>query len=112
GSDDWAVWAAAAYSGQRSRNRVVAHLRDGGLSPNVPCILGLNDILDGASNTVLLGELLHYNNNSDCRGCWGKAMGAIVSAYTNGTPDGNGLDGMATPNVRAVGIYRDFPTHC
>jgi hypothetical protein len=39
-------------------------------------------------------------------------MGSIVSAYTRGNPNTDGIDGIATPNVLAVGIYRDNPTHC
>ncbi|MGH7127324.1 MAG: H-X9-DG-CTERM domain-containing protein, partial [Planctomycetaceae bacterium] len=56
--------------------------------------------------------LKNPGQNNDCRGCWGKHMGAIVSAYTNGNPEVHGPDGIATPNVPAIGIYRDFPTHC
>jgi prepilin-type N-terminal cleavage/methylation domain-containing protein len=111
GPHEGPTWSTAAY-GQLSRNRGIAHLRDGGLSPNVPIILGLNDVLDGTTQTVLVGEILHHNHNNDCRGCWGKAMGSIVSAYTGGAPDIDGPNGIATPNVKAVGIYRDFPTHC
>jgi prepilin-type processing-associated H-X9-DG protein len=60
----------------------------------------------------MIGEMLHYGNSGDCRGCWGKALGAAVSAYTQGNPEVDGEKGIATPNVKAVGIYRDHPTHC
>jgi prepilin-type processing-associated H-X9-DG protein len=60
----------------------------------------------------MIGELLHVNNNGDCRGCWGKSLCAVVSAYTAGNPEVDGANGIATPNVRAVGIWVDAPSHC
>ena len=108
GPEDKPTWTTAAY-GKLSKNRGLASLRDSdGLTTGV----GLNDILDGTSNSVLIGEMLHYRNNDDCRGCWGKALGAVISGYTRGNPEVDGEAGIATPNVRAVGIYRDAPSHC
>jgi hypothetical protein len=69
-------------------------------------------LLDGTSNCVLVGEVLHFANSADCRGTWGRAYGAIISAYTHGNPNTDGPNGIATPNVRAVGIYRDAPPSC
>jgi hypothetical protein len=108
GPEDKPSWTTSAY-GKPSKNRGMASLRD---VTGEPTNVGLNDLTDGASNCVMVGEMLHYNNSGDCRGCWGKALGAAISAYTNGSPEAHGPNGMATPNVRAVGIYRDFPTHC
>ena len=105
------TWATSLY-GRASANRGIAHWRDGGVSPNVPTSTGMQELLDGTSNTFLIGEILKFNNSGDCRGCWGKAYGSIISAYTIGSPNGDGANGIATPNVRAVGIYRDGPPHC
>jgi len=30
----------------------------------------------------MIGEILTYKANDDCRGCWGKALGAAFSGYT------------------------------
>jgi prepilin-type N-terminal cleavage/methylation domain-containing protein/prepilin-type processing-associated H-X9-DG protein len=108
GPDDAPSWTTAAY-GQISKNRGFASLRD---VTAFPSNVGLNDILDGTSNSVILGEMLHMNKADDCRGCWGKALGAAISGYTRGNPETDGPNGIATPNVKAVGIYRDAPTHC
>ena len=69
------------------------------------------DIQDGASNTVLLGEILKLSANSDCRGCWGRVNGSIFSAYTRARPR-NGPQGICTPNHLATGDFRDCPVHC
>jgi prepilin-type N-terminal cleavage/methylation domain-containing protein/prepilin-type processing-associated H-X9-DG protein len=100
-----------ATYGKPSKNRGMASLRD---SNGVMTNVGLNDLIDGASNCVIIGEMLHLNNNGDCRGCWGKALGAAISAYTGGNPEVDGAKGIATPNVQATprGIYSDNPTHC
>ncbi|MCI0357995.1 MAG: DUF1559 domain-containing protein [Planctomycetaceae bacterium] len=114
-SPTWAINAANGNPpgyGRGSINRGIAHWRDGVVSPNSPTSTGMNELLDGTSNCVLVGEMIHWQHNNDCRGCWGKAYGAIVSAYTLGVPNTDGPNGIATPNVRAVGIYRDGPTHC
>lgn len=108
GPEDKPTWTLTAY-GRPSSNRGLASLRD---TDGLPSGVGLNDILDGTSNSVLVGEMLHFRNNDDCRGCWGKALGAAISGYTRGNPEVNGEAGIATPNVKAVGIYRDAPTHC
>lgn len=105
------TWATAQY-GKASINRGVAHWRDGATSPVQPTSTGLHEMLDGTSNCFLVGEMLKFSNNGDCRGCWGKAYGSIVSAYTIANPNTDGPNGIATPNVKAVGIYRDGPTHC
>jgi prepilin-type N-terminal cleavage/methylation domain-containing protein len=110
GPENKPSWTQRAY-GLLSKNRGMAHLRDDA-NTQMPTNVGLNDLTDGASNCVMVGELLKYSNSGDCRGCWGKAMGAIVSGYTGGNPEVDGPNGIATPNVRAIGIYRDFPTHC
>ena len=60
----------------------------------------------------MVGEMLRLNKGDDCRGCWGKALGAAISGYTKGNPQVDGAIGIATPNVKAVGIYRDGPVHC
>jgi prepilin-type N-terminal cleavage/methylation domain-containing protein len=98
--------------GRASVNRGIAHWRDGGVSPNIPTSSGMQELLDGTSNTFLIGEMLKFRANDDCRGCWGKMYGSIVSAYTHGNPNSTGPNGIATPNVKAVGIYRDGPVHC
>jgi hypothetical protein len=108
GPEDRPTWTTAAY-GRLSKNRGLASLRD---TNGLPTNVSLADILDGTSNSVLVGEMLHYRNNDDCRGCWGKALGAAISGYTRGNPGVNGEADIATPNVRAVGNFRDAPTHC
>jgi prepilin-type N-terminal cleavage/methylation domain-containing protein/prepilin-type processing-associated H-X9-DG protein len=110
GPDDVPSWALKAY-GRASPNRGMSNLRDGG-NGNMPSNIGMNDFVDGGSNCIMVGEMLHFTANDDCRGCWGKAMGGIISAYTRGNPEVDGINGIATPNVRAIGIYRDGPTHC
>ncbi|MGE0757339.1 MAG: DUF1559 domain-containing protein, partial [Pirellulaceae bacterium] len=112
GPEDVPTWTVATY-GRASKNRGLSSGRDGAIGPvNLPTSVGIEDILDGTSNTFMLGEMIKNNNVNDCRGCWGKAFGAVVSAYTLGNPEVNGLNGVATPNVPAVGIYVDRPTHC
>jgi len=108
GPEDKPSWTQQAY-GLLSKNRGFASLRD---VTGLPSNVGLNDVTDGASNSLMIGELLRFNNSGDCRGCWGKAHGASISAYTAGDPEVDGAKGIATPNVRAIGIYRDAPTHC
>jgi prepilin-type N-terminal cleavage/methylation domain-containing protein len=108
GPEDKPTWTKQAY-GQLSKNRGMASLRD---VTGLPSNIGLNDILDGASNSVMVGEMLHVNNNGDSRGCWGKAHGGSISAYTAGNPEVDGANGIATPNVKAIGIYVDAPAHC
>jgi len=108
GPEDKPTWTQQAY-GLLSKNRGFASLRD---VTGLPSNVGLNDVTDGASNSIMIGELLRFNNNGDNRGAWGKAHGATISAYTAGNPEVDGAKGIATPNVKAIGIYRDAPTHC
>jgi prepilin-type N-terminal cleavage/methylation domain-containing protein/prepilin-type processing-associated H-X9-DG protein len=108
GPEDMPSWTQQAY-GRPSKNRGFASLRD---VTGTPTNVGLNDVLDGASNSVMIGEMLHFVNNDDCRGCWGKALGGAISGYTRGNPEVLGPIGIATPNVKAVGDYRDAPPHC
>jgi prepilin-type N-terminal cleavage/methylation domain-containing protein/prepilin-type processing-associated H-X9-DG protein len=110
GPDDVPSWTMQAYQ-RASPNRGLSNLRDGGNNQQ-PSNVGLQDFVDGASNTVIIGEMLHFTANDDCRGCWGKAMGGVISGYTRGNPEVDGPTGIATPNVKAVGIYRDAPVHC
>ena len=93
-----------------SMNRGLASLRDDFLR-QLPTAVRLAEIQDGTSNTFLLGEMLKSPSDQDCRGCWGKALGAAVSAFTRAVPEAGSI-GIATPNVRAVGDLRDGPTHC
>ena len=69
------------------------------------------NITDGTSNTILLAEILTRESNWDCRGCWGRSMGAVFSAFTGAVPD-EGPEGIATPNIPAVEDFRDFPVYC
>src|SRR5262245_18126485 len=112
GPEDKPTWTQQAsplgYGVFRS-NRGFASLRD---VTGLPSNVGLNDVTDGASNSIMIGELLRFNNNGDNRGAWGKAHGATISAYTAGNPEVDGAKGIATPNVKAIGIYCDAPTHC
>ena len=106
----WTMQPSPTGYGRGSKNRGFSNLRDDG-NRQMPTNIGLNDVIDGASNTVMIGELLRSNSNNDCRGCWGKAMGSVISGYTLEFP-ANGSQGIATPNVKAVGNFRDGPTHC
>jgi prepilin-type N-terminal cleavage/methylation domain-containing protein/prepilin-type processing-associated H-X9-DG protein len=108
GPEDKPTWTQQAY-GLLSKNRGFASLRD---VTGLPSNVGLNDVTDGASNSLMIGELLHMNANDDSRGCWGMAHGATISGYTLGNPEVDGAKGIATPNVKAIGIYRDGPVHC
>jgi hypothetical protein len=118
GPDDVPTWTTNAPNastpgyGRASKNRGMASLRDNAQNL-LPSGVGMNEMLDGTSNCLILGEMLKLNHvTQDCRGCWGKALGAAISAYTKGNPQTQGPNAIATPNVRAVGIYRDGPTHC
>jgi prepilin-type N-terminal cleavage/methylation domain-containing protein len=104
------TWTVQTY-GRLSKNRGFSHHRDGGAN-QLPSTIGIEDILDGTSNTVMIGEILKHSHPEDCRGVWGKPFCAIISAYTGGNPQVDGPNGIATPNVRAVGIYRDGAAHC
>lgn len=108
GPEDRPSWTQSAYN-LLSKNRGFASLRD---TTGQPSNVGLNDVTDGASNTIIFGEILHFGANDDCRGCWGKNLGSAFSGFTRGDPEVDGAKGIATPNVRAIGIYRDAPPHC
>jgi prepilin-type N-terminal cleavage/methylation domain-containing protein/prepilin-type processing-associated H-X9-DG protein len=108
GPEDKPSWTQQAY-GILSKNRGFASLRD---VTGQPSNVGLNDVTDGGSNSIMIGEMLHLNDNGDSRGCWGKAHGASISAFTTGDPEVDGSVGIVTPNVKAIGIYRDGPVHC
>jgi len=107
----WTMQPSPNGYGRGSKNRGFSNLRDDG-NRQMPTNVGLNDLVDGASNCVMLGEMLRSNSSSDCRGCWGKALGAAISGYTRGDPEVDGPAGIATPNVKAVDKWRDAPTHC
>jgi type II secretory pathway pseudopilin PulG len=109
-SPTWATDPVLGY-GRPSKNRGFSHHRDGA-NRQLPSTIGIEDILDGTSNTFMLGEILKRNHNADSRGAWGRPFSAIISAYTHGLPNTDGPNGIATPNVRAVTIYRDGPPHC
>ncbi|MEZ6060217.1 MAG: DUF1559 domain-containing protein [Planctomycetaceae bacterium] len=96
---------AVAWSGS---NRGVFSSRRAG---DAPYGARISEITDGTANTILLAEILTRDSNWDCRGCWGRAMGSVVSAFTGAAPE-NGPQGIATPNVPAIGDGRDFPVYC
>lgn len=99
---------SGSVSWTNSPNRGVFSSRQSGDRPYGAAIA---DIQDGTSNTLMLAEILTRVSNWDCRGCWGRNMGAIFSAYTGHVPD-DGPEGIAGPNVPAVGNFRDFPVYC
>ena len=70
-----------------------------------------SEVTDGLSQSMLLAEILPRESQWDCRGCWGRAMGNVVSAFTGATPE-DGPEGIATPNKPAIGNHRDFPVYC
>ena len=58
------------------------------------------DIQDGSSNTIAVGELIRFNEESDdSRGAWAWGSGASISAFTRGNFTNHGLSGVATPNA-------------
>jgi len=74
----------------------------------------ISDIQDGTSNTMLASEILGASSNGDCRGCWGKPHGPIVSGTAN-SAGGGPVNGMwvLTPNANylANGNYADCPVY-
>jgi prepilin-type processing-associated H-X9-DG protein len=113
GPEEGPTWTVTAY-GKLSKNRGFSHHRDGG-NLQLETSIGLEDVLDGTSNTVMIGETLKYfDAGEDCRGAWGKAFCAVISAYTGGNPEVDGPNGIATPNVPAPlgSIWRDGAPHC
>ena len=65
-------------------------------------LISVRDIIDGSSNTVLIGELLTDTGDSaDSRGAWARGMGAVVSAFTRAKP-ADGLEGLARPNAPTI----------
>ena len=58
------------------------------------------DIQDGSSNTLAVGEMIRFNEESDdSRGAWAWSSGASISAFTRGNFQDHGLAGVATPNA-------------
>ncbi|QDU35798.1 Type II secretion system protein G precursor [Maioricimonas rarisocia] len=106
-----------------SRNLGPFHSRN---NANTRWGAAIRDIMDGTSNTVVLGEILKEAGNGSCRGCWGLNHGAVFSAYTGtqGSPwrPQDGPEGIATPNAPAndgMGTgsanrtpWADCPTFC
>jgi prepilin-type N-terminal cleavage/methylation domain-containing protein/prepilin-type processing-associated H-X9-DG protein len=45
--------------------------------------LTLTEILDGTSNTVLLAEIIAYQDDDDGRGAWGHVTGATFALHSN-----------------------------
>lgn len=78
---------------------------------NLPYGANIASITDGTSNTLLLAEILTRQSNWDCRGCWGRSMSSIFTAYTGAAPSA-GPEGIATPNIFPRGNSRDFPVYC
>ncbi|MEW4531440.1 MAG: DUF1559 domain-containing protein [Maioricimonas sp. JB045] len=102
-----------------SRNLGPFHARD---NANNRWGASIRDIMDGTSNTVVLGEILKEAGNGSCRGCWALNHGAVFSAYTGSTGSSpwrpqDGPDGIATPNAPAndgsgITPWADCPTFC
>ncbi|MFG0331746.1 MAG: DUF1559 domain-containing protein [Maioricimonas sp. JB049] len=103
-----------------SRNLGPFHSRN---NANTRWGAAIRDIMDGTSNTVVLGEILKEAGNGSCRGCWALNHGAVFSAYTgteNVSPwrPEDGPDGIATPNAPASDAsgnrtpWADCPTFC
>jgi hypothetical protein len=80
------------------------------------------EIRDGTSLTILLGEIITDNSNTDCRGCWGHATSATFAGHAgrhNGGLDARGsrprFSRMYTPNINPdrVGNWaRDRTAYC
>ena len=104
-----------------SINRGFFSSRDDGQGTK-PYGAAFGDVIDGLSNTAMMGEILKEGGNGACRGCWGLNMGAIFTAYTAGNPNGTGptegKNGIAGPNAPAsdaagnITPYGDRPTFC
>ncbi len=104
-----------------SVNRGFFSSRDDG-SGAKPYGAAFGDVIDGLSNTAMIGEILKEGGNGACRGCWGLNIGAIFSAYTAGDPNGTGAtagqNGIAGPNAPAadsagnITVWADRPTFC
>jgi prepilin-type N-terminal cleavage/methylation domain-containing protein len=106
--------AAGIVNWANSANRGIMTSREAG---NLRYGATIGEINDGTSNTVALAEILTRTSNGDCRGCWGRNMGSVFSAYTHERP-ANGPDGIATPNKPAETTngaktpWRDRPVYC
>ena len=73
------------------------------------------DMVDGTSSTILLGELVVSEDQDDCRGCWGLAMGATIAGYGGNWSLANGFDSLMTPNKNPDvwgSQYRDRTPYC
>lgn len=70
----------------------------------------LSDFRDGTSNTIMISEILGFDHDNDCRGCWGRVAGCVFSAHTLSVSD----QWIATPNAdsRISLNLRDCPVHC
>jgi prepilin-type N-terminal cleavage/methylation domain-containing protein/prepilin-type processing-associated H-X9-DG protein len=87
-----------------------ANLR-GAFSPTFHWGTSFNQVTDGLSNTIFLGEILAGRESGDVRGAWGSPLGAFFSGTTGSTttpqsiplaPNGNALDDTK----------RDRPARC
>ncbi|MCI0360648.1 MAG: DUF1559 domain-containing protein [Planctomycetaceae bacterium] len=72
--------------------------------------VGLAEVTDGTSNTIFLSEILGFRADDDCRGCWGRVAGCILSAHTRSVSD----QWITTPNsdTRISANLFDCPVHC
>jgi len=83
---------------------------------NSPRNTRLDDCKDGLSNTVYLSEILTWQDNDDCRGCWGVVGGATFSKQQRciSGNDAANLPLILTPNARSdlnPDLY-DGSIHC
>lgn len=75
----------------------------------------LKDMLDGPSNCVMIGEVLH---GTEGRGAWGRPHSSAISAFTDANPNTQGPDFIATPNSPAQDAngnatpQQDRPPYC
>jgi type II secretory pathway pseudopilin PulG len=81
----------------------------------------LSDFDDGASNTIIISEILGVDSESDSndaadiRGCWGRVGGAVFSTVVGDSSDCARGGRIATPNCRGQQItpcFYDCPIFC